>query len=504
MTTIGDLVERNAAWRPRWEALVEAGRSWTWADVDSETARLANGLAALGAGPGVRVGVVAPCSAETVLVMLAVHRTGAAVVPLSTRLSAAQLEAGLELSLPRLVLVPEPAPADPYEQARVPWRRPSELRGWAGRPSARFPPGTPSTVFLTSGTTGRPKPVVLTHASQLANSVNCALGRRYSELDRMLVYGSLAYVAGLGSVILPMLLLGGTVVVSAETGLEEVAWEIERRRVTALMAFQPTLVDLSDAGGGLDGRLASLQRVLTATPWGLKEPRLAAMIESLDRAGASWIWMYGQTEAGSAVSTLLPDGLAFEERVRLGLADCLGRPCPNVEVRVDAPEGEAGEILVRSDAVMAGYLGRPELTEAVFADGWLRTSDLGRRESDGRFFFVARERDLIKTGGLFVAPVEVEHALTAHPAVREAAVVGSPDERWGEAVVAFIVPAAGAPDLGELAPYLRGRLPRHAVPKLVVVRDRLPKIHGNDEKLDRASLRAELRERPPELGDWTV
>jgi acyl-CoA synthetase (AMP-forming)/AMP-acid ligase II len=501
MPTIGDLIQRNATWRPRSEALVEGGRAWTWAEVETHTARLANGLAELGAGPGDRVGVVAPCSADTALAMLAVHRAGAAVVPFSTRLSAAQLEAGLDLSRPRLVLVPEPARPDPFAEVGVPWRRPASLLGAATARAAEFPPESPSTVFLTSGTTGRPKPVVLTHASQLANSVNCALGRGYSELDRMLVYGSLAYVAGLGSVILPMLLLGGTIVVSGSTGLEEVAAEIERRRVTALMAFQPTLVDLSEAGGRLDRQLASLARVLTATPWGLKEPRLAAMIESLDRIGASWIWMYGQTEAGSAISTLLPGGLAVEERVRLGLADCVGRPCPNVEVDIDAPDGEVGEILVRSDAVMSGYLDRPDLTAAAFTDGRLRTGDLGRRESDGRFFFVARERDLIKTGGLFVAPMEVEQALAAHPAVREAAVVGSPHERWGEAVVAFVVPAGEAPDPAQLTEHLRDRLPRHAVPKLIVVRERLPKIHGNDEKLDRASLRAELRSRPPELLD---
>jgi fatty-acyl-CoA synthase len=226
-------------------------------------------------------------------------------------------------------------------------------------------------------------------------------------------------------------------------------------------------------------------------------PSSPALLAELEEAfGCPCICGYGMTESGPTLTRSLPKpGVepTVEQRATTGL------PILGVDARVlDADDVEVpwdgatiGEICARSNHVMIGYLGQPEASQEALRGGWLRTGDLAVVDPAGYLTIVDRAKDLIVSGGENIASVEVEHALTAHPAVREAAVLGVPDERWGEVPHAFVSLVAGAvADEAELIEWVRGRLARFKVPKAVVILDDLPK--GGTGKVSKQALRGSI------------
>ena len=327
-------------------------------------------------------------------------------------------------------------------------------------------PEDPVLALFTSGTTGRLKAVVHSQATYgavalnvLANLVDPRPG------DTMLHAASLFHASG--TLLLPYWLRGGAAAVlsSFEPGAYMEA--LDEWQPTALMLVPTMLSLLLDHPSFAAGRFSSVDTIIYGA-----SPMPRPLIErALATLGPRFVQFYGQTEAPLAIAAL-----GKENHLEPSLLSSCGRPARDAEVRVDAPPGEEGEVLVRAPFQMVGYYDEPELTaETITPDGWIRTRDIGRIAPDGSLALVDRASDMIVSGGYNVYPKEVEDALLGHPDVREAAVVGVPDAKWGEAVLAFVVLRTGATvDAGALRLHCRERLAGYKVPKDVRYLDALP------------------------------
>jgi acyl-CoA synthetase (AMP-forming)/AMP-acid ligase II len=317
----------------------------------------------------------------------------------------------------------------------------------------------PSAVALlpySSGTTGLPKGVMLTHANVVAGArqIECVLA--LEPRDRMLALAPFAHVMGSVVTLAAPLIVGATVVTMPRFELAAMLGAIERHRITVLVVPPPVIAAL--ARHPVDQHdLSALELVVSGGA-----PLGAALHEALAARlpHAALGQGYGLTETSVAISG--PDGR------KGGVPGSVGRVVPDTELRVVDPEtgddrgaGEPGELWVRGPQVMAGYKDRPEATAAMLdADGWLRTGDLGRVESDGTVWIVDRLKELIKVDALQVAPAELEALLVTHPAVADAAVIPRPDDRHGQVPVALVVPA-GELDVEEVMAWVAARVARH-------------------------------------------
>ena len=327
----------------------------------------------------------------------------------------------------------------------------------------------PALVLYTSGSTGRPKGALLSHAAlEVANRswVGPIIGLR--DDDVLLAALPLAHAFGLNGALLAPLLAGITVRLVERFVPEAAAEIIAREPVSVVPAVATMFRRLLDVPGFAGGRRLRLGVSGAAPcPWDLAEEWRA-------RTGTRIVRGYGSTELFRPISFLADDPTEHPE--------CIGRAIPGVEIRIvdDAgralPPGEVGALLVRTPAVMDGYLDGEAETRAVLTDGWFRTGDLARVTVDGYVTIVGRERERIKRGGYSVFPAEVETVLLAHPAVAEAAVVGVPDSALGEEVAAFVVLRPGQPaEADELIGWCRERLAAFKYPRRVALVDALPR-----------------------------
>ncbi|HET6663647.1 MAG TPA: AMP-binding protein, partial [Acidimicrobiales bacterium] len=339
----------------------------------------------------------------------------------------------------------------------------------------------------TGGTTGKPKGVMGSYRSGAAMSQIMLTEWEWPREPRFLMCTPLSHAGA--AFFIPVLLLGGSLVVVPyfEPGL--VLETIERERITATMLVPTMLYMLMDHPDFATRDLSSLETVYYGAA-AMSPTRLA---EAIDKLGPIFFQYYGQAEAPMTVCVLRKDehDVARPER----LATC-GRPVPWVHVALlddagnEVPRGEAGEICVRGPLVMQGYWNKSEETAEALAGGWLHTGDIAREDDEGYYTIVDRKKDMIVSGGFNVFPREVEDVISAHPSVAAVAVIGVPDERWGEAVKAVVVPRPGAEivadDLIALVKQAKGSV--HA-PKSVDVAEAIPLSPLG--KPDKKALRAQ-------------
>ncbi len=349
------------------------------------------------------------------------------------------------------------------------------------RSDCRF--GDIAAIGYTGGTTGRPKGVVHGHRSLVACLLAELAEWQWPEQIRYLAASPISHAAG--QLILPTLLRGGSVHLLPRFEAEEFLRAIERHRITTLFAVPTMIYRLleTDLGRTIDTR--SLETFI----YGAAPMAAARMAEALDRFGPVFMQLYAQTEAPNTICALLKEDHDPARPDRLG--SC-GRPLAGIDVMLADPDlnqvpvGEAGEICVRGPLVMDGYWKRPEETEEALRGGWLHTGDIGRADEDGYITIVDRAKDMIITGGFNVYPREVEDALDAHPAVAKSAVIGVPDGRWGERVVAFVI---ARDEIGSesLIAHVRDRRGAVWAPKEVRLVSELPLTPLG--KIDRKALR---------------
>jgi long-chain acyl-CoA synthetase len=417
---------------------------------------------ALGAIEARRVGVLAANSLAHLECWLGLPAFGKVLVDLNYRLSVEELAfmvGDAELD----VLIVDPERREVGEQLGVPLLE--DYEAIVAGPEHSYPDvdeAALAAISYTGGTTGAAKGVMLSHRNLLANALHNLAVTGHTREDRWLHVCPMFHVAGTSNVF-ACTWVGARQVLLPRFEAASVLAAIARERITHTV-FVPTMLAmlLEHAEGADVSSVRHLQ--YAASPI---SPELQRRV--LDwLPGCDVVQFYGMTEAAPTVTRLS----ARDHRERPA---SMGVPVPGVQAEVRAPRGEVGEVWVRGPNVMLGYWNRPEATAEALVDGWYRTGDLAREDEDGYLYMVDRAKDMIITGAENVYSVEVEAVLDRHPAVDEVAVFGVPDERWGEAVHAVVVPSA-AVTVEELIAHCRASLGGFKVPRTIELRDEpLPK-----------------------------
>ncbi len=483
-------------------AIDDRGVTTTYAGLERRAERLARRLHDAGYRAGDRVATITGNSADHVVLLFACARLGIALVPMSWRSAAPELAHQLTVAAPHLVVVEEEygVLADAgltLLESTVPVMRFDALdrdiptRQHPGRagPAREARNDDPLLILFTSGTTGEPKAAVLTHSVCLWTNLSFSRAVPVSRDDVVLTLLPQHHVGAWNVQTLLALWVGAKVVLERNFEPRRVLELIRTRRVTTMMGVPTHYRALAEHRGFADADISSLS---TAVVGGA--PATAPMLETwLDR-GVRLTQGYGLTEAGPNVLCLLPE----EASAHIGTA---GRPYHHVDVRlVDGVSGEVlegaarGELQVRGPGVFAGYFGDDEATRAAFTeDGWLRTGDLVERDEDGYHTIIDRVDGLYISGGINVAPAEVEKTLLEHPGVARALVVGVPDEKWGQVGLARVVRREGCTvDAQELLLHCRQNLARFKVPSQI---EFVPDLPGGS--LDKVRRTAAKKGRTP-------
>lgn len=507
-----DVLEYGAVRAPGETALAFGDTSVSFAELRDRVCSVAAGLQAI-ASPGDRVAFLAENAPEYVECYYAVPQAGMVLLPLNYRLHEEEWADTLAHAEPA-VLVGERALLDRVLPGRdrfgsvrtvvcidEPTRGEVPYRDLArSEHPLEVPEGQsdldPAWLLYTSGTTGRPKGALLTHRSLLTACAATAIARPIRGDDVYLYPFPLCHIAGYN---LPLFHLHARPVVLMRR-FDVAAWmeQVARHRATNT-SLAPTMISMVlDDPGLASADLSSLR----AVGYGASGIPTEVLRRGLDVLGVDFAQGYGMTELSGNAAFLDPETHRRGARGEEHLLRAAGKPSPLVAMRVvddemrDVPLGEVGEIVVRGDQVTAGYWRDPEATDAAFAGGWFHTGDLGRFDEEGLLYVVDRKKDVVVTGGENVASREVEDVLHLHPGVKEAAVIGVPDARWGEVVTAVVVARDGA-EVTEVAlvELCREHLAGFKQPRHVVFVDELPKNHAGKV------VKRELRETIPDLID---
>jgi len=486
MLLLGEILRRHAAYRGSKIAYVLAGARVTYREMNARANRLAHLLTAKGVRRGDRVAVLAPNMPLYPELYFAAAKIGAILVPVNTRFreteiayAVGQSEASVFVFAAEFAGVAEGlrsrgstvecflsldgAPLDfaGYVPDLLPGASDAE-------PAAFVDENDPHVMLYTSGTTGNPKGVLSSHRSYVLSAAQSQNGLRLGEEDVGLSMFPMFHMGG-WALPLGLWFSGATAVFLPKAEPEEILRSIERERVTYFYGIPTVFQWMIPHSKRFD--VSSLRMVASGTS-AMSEEQVRSIRESFP--AEAMVIIYGSTEAGPVAMLRPPDVLRKPTSV--------GRPVVNVDVEVvDArgtavADGEAGEILCRSDFLMLGYWKMPEATAEALRDGWYHTGDLAVRDEEGFLHIAGRVKEMIKTGGENVFPAEVEAALLDHPGVREAAVFGVPDAEWGESVVAAIVPRnAGAVNENDLVDHVKAKIASYKKPRHVFFIDELPR-----------------------------
>lgn len=449
-------LRQSAIHNPDRTATMFEKRRRTYAEILDRVMRLAAGLMAMGAKPGDRVAILGLNSDSYIEAYYAIFWAGCLAVPCNTRWAPAEHLAALADCEPTLLLVDQhfvqiAAQLPPALRDRVIYMGEARGRFMAEEIIARSTPAAdrggsddmPAAIFYTGGTTGASKGVILSHDNLIINFLACGTAE---PQPRDCVYLHVAPMFHMADafMLMGLIMTGGTHVILPRFDPALVVEAIHTCGVNSLLLV-PTMIAMLDQYLRENPQQLSEVRRMTYGASPISETLMRRTLEIFPNARV--IQAYGQTEL-SPVATLLP----HENHLTPGKLRSAGRAIPGVELRIAnaeltaVAEGAVGEILVRGPNVMQGYWRKPELTAATIVDGWVRTGDAGYIDADGFLFLVDRVKDMIVTGGENVYSAEVENALAQHAAVLECAVIGVPDDRWGERVHAVVRfrPACGA------------------------------------------------------------
>ncbi|MEZ4237879.1 MAG: long-chain fatty acid--CoA ligase [Myxococcota bacterium] len=485
-----------ARFRPDAEALfdVATGRRWTYASLQADSQRWAARLRAEGVAPGDRVAVLAANRGETFALLFAAAELQATLFPMNWRLSPAELAWQLEHAAPRVLFT------DPAHAGRVPFGGCTlSLDDDPG--TDRFegpgaPLDAPWQLMYTSGSTGRPKGALLTHRQTVFNAVNTGLACSLVPDDATLTFTPLFHTGGMNCLSTPLFFVGGRVVLTTGVDAAQSFELVARERVTLLMGVPTIYQLLADHPGFAQADLSSVRDALCGGA-----PLPVALLERwLDR-DIPLRQGFGMTEVGPNCFSM-PPARVREKLGSVGLPIHLGQvrvvdAATGAPAAIDAP----GELQFRGPTVFGGYLDDPAATaKAIDADGWFHTGDIVSVDADGFFTVRGRLKEMFISGGENVYPAEVEAAILEHDGVALAAVVGVPDERWGEVGHAYVeLRPDHTLDDAELRDFLAHRLARFKQPKRIVVvaPEALPRTASG--KLDKVALQKQAATDAPSV-----
>jgi fatty-acyl-CoA synthase len=471
---------------------LETGQSWSYAALDRDVNRAAAWLVAqLGPASGARIATIARNSGNQIVLHLACIRAGAIFVPFNWRLAVPELAALIADAQPTLLFhdedfaLPQSFAGTRFILARLP-----ELIAEAPDappPSARRPTDAPATLLYTSGTSGKPKGVIITEQNIFWGCAGFVLGNDVTIRSVMLCDMPMFHTVGLFAASRSVLLAGGALLVSAGFNAAKTLARIADPELGVTHYFSvPQMAQMLWQEKNFDP--AILRRLTVYAMGGAPNP--APQIERFVRAGIKMSDGFGMSETCSVSGMPVHD-----PDMLLAKAGSCGLPYFAVETRIvdddgaDLPAGRTGELWLRGPNITPGYWNQPELTAKAFTDGWFRTGDAAIRDADGFLFLVDRKKDMFISGGENVYPAEVEAALAALDGVAEAAVVGVPDERWGEVGRAYVTTTPGAVlTEADVLAHCRARLARFKVPATVVINRTIPRTATG--KIQKQQLKA--------------
>ncbi|MGI5282532.1 acyl-CoA synthetase [Nonomuraea polychroma] len=479
---LGSWPARRARMTPDRVALTCRGRDHTYRELCERAYRLAS---ALGVGRGDRVAYLGPNHPDLVETFFAAGLLGAVFVPLNTRLTTPELRFILEDADAAVLVLGEGRDGEGLPGRHIPAAQYEDLLA-SGSPEPIDEPVGQDDVCLimyTSGTTGRPKGAMLTHANLTWNTVNLLVDVPLAHDEVTLISAPLFHIAALAQTLIPTVLKGGRAILEPSFDVERTFDLIEAERVTVMFGVPSMFSFLAQSPRWAKADLSSLRHLLCGGA-----PVPLPLIRTYQERGLTFLQGYGMTETA-------PGALFLGAEHSVDKAGTAGVPCFFSDVRlvtpegVDAAPGEPGEVYVQGPNVMPGYWGRPEESAKVLSpDGWFRSGDVGIADEDGYVRISDRLHDVIISGGENIYPAEVENALYSHPAVAECAVIGVADDRWGEVGKALVVLRPGATaEAEEVLKHLDGRLARFKIPKYLQFVPELPKNAAG--KLLKAPLR---------------
>ncbi len=493
---VGGWIARRAATAGDRTAVIDPWHTLDYAGLEERAARLARVLDAHEIGRGDRVALALGNRSAFLEAVIATARRGAICVPINTRLAPREIQWLFDDCTPKGLLY-EASLGDTVARACETAAAPPAWRLAVGGDPDRYEahlaraqpldevvpvsPEDPMILMYTSGTTGKPKGALLPHRKTLFNSLNAQLFFELTAEDRVLVVVPLFHSFGLKILSLPTLYAGGTLLLVPRFDSQAVWRAVGEHRITFFGGVPTMFRALHDClRDAPEGRfdLDSLRFLFTA---GAAVP--VELVHAFEQRGLPLKQGFGQTETSILC--------CLDARDAVRKAGSVGRPVFHAEVRVvrldtlaeppqrwqDASVGEAGEIVVRGPTTMLGYWNQPEATAETMRDGWLRTGDLAAIDKEGFLTLVGRARELYISGGENVYPAEVEAVYLEHPAIREIAVVGVPDEHWGEVGRAYLVLEAGASlDPDALRAWSRERLASFKIPRSFIAVTALPRM----------------------------
>lgn len=510
----GDILGERSRLSPDKTALicVPTRQEFTYGELENRAIRCARVLMErCGIARGNRVAILAKNRVEFLDAFFAAGKTGIILVPLNTRLTAAELATILrdsgarclihdgefagtveqlkrELSIPYWIALDEPRTSGDLNY--------SECVAAASAPDwkpTRCDPEDIYCLLYTSGTTGKPKGVMIPHRMIAWNGYNTAVCWRLRDTDISPVFTPIYHAGGLAAFLIPIFAAGGTIVLHRDFEVHEVLRTIERERCTVALGVPTIFKMLLEAPEFSQADLSHIRWFISGGA-----PLPSDLIAEYERRGVVLKQGYGLTEVGV-------NCFAMSSADATRKAGSIGRPLMFTQARLtdangnDAAAGEIGELLLRGPHVCKGYWNDPEATAAALdPEGWLHTGDLARCDEDGFFYIVGRSKDMFISGGVNVYPIEVEAELLKHEAVLDAAVIGVAHETWGEVGVAFIVSSRElAPTADELTGFLARRLAKYKIPRQFVFLENLPRtpygkvakteLRGTFQRLQNAS-----------------
>ena len=457
-------IERHAAFTPGKCAIRFGEEDISYADFDRRIARAAAILARLGVRSGDAVACLGLNHPEVLVLLFACARLGAMLAPLNWRLAAPEHARMLADCPPRALFV-EPAFVD-HARAIVPGATRMVVLGeepsGSAQPAREGGEDSPLLLCYTSGSTGAPKGVVLAQRALFWNAVNSAHMHDLTSADRVLTTLPLFHVGGLNILTTPALHAGATVVLHPKFDVQATFDAIERERITLTVLVPAQLTAMMESARWSSADLSSLRMITTGSTIVAE-----AFVRKVSARGVPLVQVYGSTET-CPIATYVR---AEDAERKAGSAGATALHC---EVKVvgedgsDLPAGRDGEIIVRGPNVAAGYWNASTRGIEPFAGGWYDSGDVGHFDDEGHLYVVSRKKDMIISGGENIYPAELENILLECAAIQEACVIGRPDERWGEAVVAAIVPRAGARITeAEVMSLFQDRLARYKHPREV-------------------------------------
>ncbi len=474
---IPDMAAKRAELSPNTLAFHDtaSSRDWSFGQINDAANAVAAGLAGLGLSEGDRVAILCQNSAEFFITLFACQKTGIILCPLNWRQPAPKLVETLEQVGVSILLTDAEFQTVASETANgvgAPLLTiENDLAGWIkqGGPklAAPIPSDRPWYLLFTSGTTGLPKSVIQTAGMAWANTINIGQAIDIASTDRTACFLPLFHTAGINLYTLPIFLFGGSSTIFPKFDVDEVRDLIASGQINQFFAVPAVYQALSLAPWIDDLDWRNIRCACGGAP--LSEP----LIQFFAERGVKVLNGMGMTETGPTV--FLMDPAHAEQKI-----GSVGKPQSLTHVRLcGVPDGTdgVGELHIKGPGVTPGYFGNPEATaNSLTEDGWLKTGDVARRDADGYYYIVDRIKGMYISGGENVYPAEVERILHSHPAVLEAAVIGVPDEKWGEVGAAFILLRPDETlDVDNLRPWCRERLAGYKVPAHVRVVEDFPR-----------------------------